>query len=153
MTCISLLSFGTPTNILFPWFCWIIFLCMYALVLFWFGGSFCSSFSFLKTALLNSLPGPLQISVLGISFWKITVILWSCHFSCLFMFLEVLHCGFYIWQSHLLQSLLAAFSREKTSIITARDSEAFSAPLYSCSVLLAPSCGRTFKLKCLLLIL
>ena len=121
----------------------------------------CSSASFLRITILNilnALLDNLQISFSLSLAWKI-VFLW-CHifleFSCslksyivAFTFEEVItFCSYY-------QSLLTGCGREILSISLVRDSEAFPELLhaYTCSTLLACSCGRTLKIVCLISIL
>ena len=103
----------------------------------------CSSLSFLKTAILSSLSGKLQISM---SLRSVTRrLLWSfgsVMFPWFITFLGVSHFCLHTCSSgHLLQFSLTDFGREIPTISPARDSEAFSDHLWihlhhaSCSLL------------------
>ena len=120
----------------FSWFHWIIFL---------FSNS---SLSFLKTIILNCLPGKLQISIslfwlLG-NHWSFGGIMWPW----VFMFLEVLYCCRHIWRStHLPHSLLSSFESKIPSFSPVRIRRLFQDVSYGCpcSTVLSPSCRWIIK--------
>ena len=129
-----------------------LFLCQYYIVLLNYLSMFsCSSWSFSKTATLNSLLGKSQISIsLRLVTRKLLWYLGGAVFPRSLMFLEALH----PYLHHFLQSLLSGFRRGIPSVSLVRDSEAFSELLLihllhtSCS-----PCGSVLRPACLLYIL
>lgn len=105
----------------------IVFLICWIAILF-----FCSPLSFLKTTIIISLSGKLQNSV---SLELVTRrLMWpsgGIKFSWFFVFFEMLHCYFCIWNSHIHWSLQTDLGREMLSISPVQDSGAFSNLLWT----------------------